>query len=247
MKIEKPPDRRGVTVLTLVALVGAGVLSPVVLTQVESWTEGVEPAPAPATDAVPPALPRPIATGTAAERPVVAPDRPLTGARAGATAGAAWEPYDNNWMFGPSFTHEVVQASTAVGGSALQVRVSGPGRNVWDMGVSFRNDYPIRTGERIRGHVWLRDAGTGTPPAQVTLKMEAAPVDYAEIGMASYTLDSSWRRYDMEGVADKAYMPGGFNFAIHLAGQAQNVEIGMGELRFVVPESEPERTKILRR
>ena len=139
-----------------------------------------------------------------------------------------------NWVFnnaeaanlGAAFAYGASQNIEAVNGQVFSqkasITVSGTGANQWDSGYGIRNVNAIGNGNACLMVIWLRSAnGDG----KVSLFVENAST-YAKEVYLTFDLSSQWTQFLVPFDAAQAYAANSLTAGLHLAWQAQTVEVG---------------------
>lgn len=104
----------------------------------------------------------------------------------------------------------------------VSLTVNSAGANQWDAGYGLRNVNSIGNGHACLLVVWLRSAsGTG----KVSLFVENSST-YAKEVYLTFNLSSQWTQFLVPFEADQAYATNGLTTGLHIAWQAQTVEVG---------------------
>ena len=104
----------------------------------------------------------------------------------------------------------------------VNIVVSSAGSNQWDAGYAIKNVNSIGSGNACLLVVWLRSANG---PGKVSLFVENSST-YAKEVYLTFDLSSQWTQFLVPFDADQAYNAGGLTAGLHLAWQAQTIEVG---------------------
>ncbi|WP_294239367.1 hypothetical protein [uncultured Sphingomonas sp.] len=137
------------------------------------------------------------------------------------TPGIGWTPY------GPNQSARQVPAANVPGGNAVQVKVSAPGQNPWDSGLTYPTVKPIAAGDTLMTMVFLR--APNAPEGQtlsIPVAMGGSEPPYTPIASEPVQVGSTWKSYYVTGVAGQAFAAGKANISVQLAGAKQVIEVG---------------------
>ncbi|RMF28291.1 MAG: T9SS C-terminal target domain-containing protein [Bacteroidetes bacterium] len=104
----------------------------------------------------------------------------------------------------------------------VHLEVHGAGANPWDAGYGIQNQKTVAAGSVCLAVVWLRAVGG---EGVVGLFAEDASTFDKELYFR-LPLTGEWRRYLLPFQTDQTYAPGELTFGLHLAWQAQTIELG---------------------
>lgn len=104
----------------------------------------------------------------------------------------------------------------------VNIVVNSGGTNPWDAGYGISNVQQIGSGDVCLLVIWLRAVGN---PGSVNLFVENASTFNKEVFL-TLDLSTEWTPYSVPFQADQTYAPGTLNTGLHLALQAQTIELG---------------------
>lgn len=137
------------------------------------------------------------------------------------TPGIGWTPY------GPNQSARQVPAANVPGGNAVQVKVSAPGQNPWDSGLTYPTIKPIAAGDTLMTMIFLR--APNAPEGQtvsIPVAMGGSEPPYTPIASEPVQVGSTWKSYYVTAVAGQAFAAGKANISVQLAGAKQVIEVG---------------------
>ena len=114
-------------------------------------------------------------------------------------------------------------------GQAIELKIKGRTRNLWDVRVSAFNTADIKQGDTVFVSLWAktvkapRGEDTGYLPK---LLLQENGDDYSDFGSWTVPLSDDWDRYQFYGTAMQDFVPGEFGVVIHLGRYRQTIALG---------------------
>lgn len=105
----------------------------------------------------------------------------------------------------------------------VTINVSSAGDNPWDAGYGIRNVHQMNAGDAGLLVIWLRSEGGGN--GQVSVFVENATTYEKEVYL-TFNPPAQWTQYFVPFDANTTYAPNGLSAGLHLAWQAQTIEVG---------------------
>ena len=105
---------------------------------------------------------------------------------------------------------------------AAQLVIGAAGSNPWDAGHQYKNNTTINSGDVLLMSLWLRCTAPG---GRVNIFVENATT-YEKEAFYTLYLSTAWQQYFIRFDANQTYTANDLSLGLHLAWQAQTIEVG---------------------
>ena len=141
------------------------------------------------------------------------------------------DPDDKSWsVYGKGETHKTVPSPNipGTGGTALQLSVTAPPANIYDIGVAIPIKATIKTGDMILVAILARTApgGTADGTSKIGVRINQNAPPFPGFGENVFTAGSGWKLLQLKSQATTDIAGGKGVLVLHLGTPAQSVEIG---------------------
>ncbi|WP_031237995.1 hypothetical protein [Asticcacaulis sp. AC466] len=131
-------------------------------------------------------------------------------------------------VYGAAQTHKAHKDKDVQGGGAMQVVITAPTQNAWDVGASLPVTTAYKKGDKIVVGVYAKlvskdPAATVQVPA--VIQINAAPYSPA-IQQGFITVTTSWQLLSITGVANDDYAADKTALSLSLGGAVKTLELG---------------------
>jgi len=135
-------------------------------------------------------------------------------------------PNSASWIAYGSQTSKKISDPAVQGGGAFEVTVTQAGPQPYATAAQQDITGPIKKGDKLIIAVWLKATTADSSPSSLHVRMQLNAAPYTGVTEGDVTVNSAWKLYSVEGVADADHPKGTVALAVHLGNAKQVVDLG---------------------
>jgi hypothetical protein len=135
-------------------------------------------------------------------------------------------PNSASWIAYGSQTSKQIKDAGVQGGAAFEVQVTAAGPQTYSTAAQQDITAPIKKGDKLIAVLWLKANTKDTAPVPLHLRMQVNSGSYDGVVDGDITIDNTWKRYPLQGVATADHPKGSTVLVVHLGQAKQTIDLG---------------------